>query len=366
MSVKHLMRAAAVAALVASLSSCGFRHRKYANPILNESEQPDKRLFDSAIKDLEKGRYEVARLQLSTLINTYDTSEYLAKAKLAIADSWYREGGTRGFSQAEAEYKDFILFYPNVEEAAESQYKICEIHYRQMEKPDRDTRQALAAERECRQLLVQFPNSVFTADAEQRLRNIQEVLAQHEFGVGDFYRNRGSFNAAANRLGAVADQYPLFSKADEALWGESLAYQRLGPQFRRQEGDALVRIVRDYPLSAYVEPAKRRLNQLEIPVPDPDPEALARMQYNLENIEKPGLFNRAFGFMRRGPATWQASRTGTPQMQPPVPTIPPLVPRPGANAGFQGDVTVAPVTDPAALEQNPDARQQPPPAPAKP
>ena len=46
-------------------------------------------------------------------MNTYDTSEYLAKAKLAIADSWYQEGGAHGLAQAEAEYKDFILFYPS-------------------------------------------------------------------------------------------------------------------------------------------------------------------------------------------------------------------------------------------------------------
>src|SRR5215813_2589876 len=116
-------------------ASCGFKRKKYDNPITKDTQQPDKVLFDRAIKDVEHGRYEVARLTLNTLINTYDTSEYLAKAKLAIADSWYREAGPHGMAQAEAEYKDFILFYPNMEEAAESQEKICMIHYRQMDKP---------------------------------------------------------------------------------------------------------------------------------------------------------------------------------------------------------------------------------------
>ena len=69
-------------------------------------------LFDRAINDIEHSRYEIARLTLQTLINTYDTSEFLAKAKLAIADSWFREGGAHGLAQAEAEYKDFELFYP--------------------------------------------------------------------------------------------------------------------------------------------------------------------------------------------------------------------------------------------------------------
>ncbi|PYT14070.1 MAG: hypothetical protein DMG59_18400, partial [Acidobacteria bacterium] len=154
------------AALVAA--SCGFHRKKYENPITKDAQQPDKVLFDKAINDIERGRYEVARLTLNTLINTYDTSEYLAKAKLAVADSWYREGGAHGLAQAEAEYKDFILFYPTMEEAAESQEKICMIHYKQMEKADRDPNNALRAEQECRQLLVQFPNSKFAPIAQQR------------------------------------------------------------------------------------------------------------------------------------------------------------------------------------------------------
>src|SRR5260221_12801746 len=92
-------------------AACGFHHKKYDNPITKQTQQPDKVLFDKAVKDIEKGRYEVARLTLNTLINTYDTSEFLAKAKLAVAGSWFREGGTHCLSQAEAGYKDFILFH---------------------------------------------------------------------------------------------------------------------------------------------------------------------------------------------------------------------------------------------------------------
>jgi outer membrane protein assembly factor BamD len=206
-------------ALMAGLiTSCGFRRHKYDNPISKDTKQPDKVLYDRAINDLEHGRYEVARITLNTLINTYDQSEFLAKAKLAVADSWFREGGAAGLAQAEAEYKDFILFYPTMEEAAESQQKICMIHYKQMEKSDRDANQALRAEDECRQLIVQFPNSKFIPETQQLLRNIQESLADGEYKVGAFYLKRGDNAAASNRLSHVVEQYPLYSKADEALW----------------------------------------------------------------------------------------------------------------------------------------------------
>ena len=175
-------------------SPCGCRRRRYENPITKDTQQPDKVLFDKAISDIERSRYEIARLTLQTLINTYDTSEYLAKAKLAIADSWFREGGSHGLAQAEAEYKDFILFYPTMEEAAEAQEKVCDIHYKQMEKPDRDTLHALRAEDECRQLLVQFPNSKFAPEAQQMLRNIQEVLAEHEYRTGHLLPHQGQLS----------------------------------------------------------------------------------------------------------------------------------------------------------------------------
>ncbi len=79
-----------------------------------------------------------ARLDLQTLLNTYPDSEYQMRAKLAIGDTWYKEGGTAALTQAESEFKDFITFFPNQPEAAEAQMKVADIYYIQMEKPDRD------------------------------------------------------------------------------------------------------------------------------------------------------------------------------------------------------------------------------------
>ena len=81
----------------------------------------DKVLYDRGIENIEHGDYAAARLTLNTLINMYVTSEYQARAKLAIAVSWLREGDAHALLQAEAEYRDFILFYPDMKEAAELQ-----------------------------------------------------------------------------------------------------------------------------------------------------------------------------------------------------------------------------------------------------
>jgi len=350
-----------VVILMAGLvTSCGFKRKKYDNPITKDTKQPDKVLYDRAINDIEHSRFEVARITLNTLINTYDQSEFLAKAKLAIADSWYREGGASGLAQAEAEYKDFILFYPTMEEAAESQQKICLIHYKQMEKADRDAGQALRAEDECRQLIVQFPNSSFVPETQQLLRNIQEALADSEYKVGSFYYKRGANPAAANRLLRLVDQYPLYSKADAALWDLGDSYHRMGTRFRKEEGEAYARIVKDYPLSGYVDDAKKKLKQMELPIPDADPVAYNRMKWEADNRHKESMLSKGTGFLKRGPDVSTAARSGNPAMTTMRPTIPVSVPQTGGAPGFTGDVTATTVTNSTALETNPDARPNPP------
>ena len=338
-----------------SLTGC-FRKKKYENPISKDTQQPDKVLFDKAVKDIERGRYEVARITLNTLMNTYDTSEFLAKAKLAIADSWMREGGSNGMAQAEAEYKDFILFYPTMEEAAEAQQKVCMIHYKQMEKPDRDDRHAYKSEEECRTLLTQFPNSKFAPGTQQLLRNIQEVMAEKEFRVGTFYNTKGSNPAASNRLQTVVDQWPLFSKADEDLWLLANSYTKMGPRFKAKAGQAYQRLVRDYPLSGYAKAATEKLKDMEMQVPEADPVAVARMKYESENRVKPSMIHNTLGIFSKSPDVLAAAKSGTPAMEQMKPSIPASVPLPLGVASGVNDVGGQVLTGASALEKKDDAR----------
>ena len=196
-----------------------------ANPLAGvNSKQPDKELFDKAMIAMKKGRYDVCRLDLQTMLNTYPESEYRMRAKLAVGDSWFKEGGTAALTQAEAEYEDFITFFPNAPEAAEAQMKVGDIYYQQMEKPDRDYANAQNAEREYRKMINMFPESTLVPRAKQKLRETQEVLAERETQIGLYYESRENFNAAIARLQTVVDTYPLYSKSDQALLGIGDAY----------------------------------------------------------------------------------------------------------------------------------------------
>ena len=352
----HLASLAGLAALVLLLAGgCG--KSPYDNPIANNSQQPDKILFDKAVENIERHRYELARITLQTLINTYPDSEYIAKAKLAIADSWYREGTSEGLAQAEAEYKDFITFFPNMEEAAESQLKICQIHYNQLQKPDRDTLHAVRADQECRQLLLRYPNTVFLDETQQLLRNVQEVIAEGEYRVGMFYVKKGSFRAGVNRLQGVTDHYPLFSKADESLWLLGENYGKLGDNFEDQQVAAYQKIVSDYPLSPYVEGAKEKLGALQRDAPETDPERFELHKYNVEHRTEPGRMSTFWGIFRGKPDLGMAAKAGDPAMTTLMPATPPGIQASAAAAVEPtADVTVETISGPSALDSEPDAR----------
>src|SRR5271163_2207490 len=213
-----------LALLLALTVAC--TNKKSVNPLANVgSKQPDKVLFDRAMDAMKHNRFDVARITLQTLINTYPDSEFIARAKLGVADSWYAEGGTTAMQQAEIEYKDFKTFFPNMPEAAEAQLKVANIHYEQMEKPDRDYTHAMRAEEEYRSLILEYPDSKMVPKAKQRLREVQEVLAAREFGIGKFYYMRLAYPAAIARLKTLVDRYPLYSGADETLYLLGQSYE---------------------------------------------------------------------------------------------------------------------------------------------
>ena len=291
--------------------------KKLASTDADSSVAPDKVLYDRAMKDIKKGRQEIGRLTLQTLINTYPDSEFLAKAKLAIADSYYKEGGSANLTQAIASYKDFIVFFPFLPEAPYAQMQVAMTHYKQMEKPDRDRTEARAAEDEFQTFLQKYPNDPLVPQTTQHLREVQELLAEGEFRIGYYYYVKGDRRASAGRLLAVTKRYPLYSKSDRALW-------MLGDIFEKSEKKEIAaiylgRIVRDYPLSPLAGDAKNKLVAFGVPVPQPDPKALQWMQAEQNAVRpKPGVMSKPLSLVKTGPGKEMvvAARNGAPQMQP--------------------------------------------------
>lgn len=317
---------AAAVSLSFLFAGCGKKNISAKAPA-NGGAEPDKILYDRALNDYQHGRYTEARLSLQTLINSYPDSEYLAKAKLAVADSYYKEGGVEGLTQAVAEYKDYITFFPFLDDAAYAQLQVGMAHYRMMEKPDRDSTQANLAEQEFQTFLLKYSKSPLAGEAAQRLREVQEILAQADFDIAHFYYVKGDYRASGARLIEIVGRYPLFSQSDHALWMLGDIYRRAArgskneqerARWRTQSDVEYAKLVRDYPLSPLASDAKRQLTEDGFAVPPPDPQALARAQYEAKFAEdRPGMFHHALGVIKSSPDVSAAAHSGEPNLSPP-------------------------------------------------
>jgi len=348
-----------------------------ANPLANvASKQPDKELFDKAMTAMKKGRFDVCRLTLQTMLNTYPDSEYRMRAKLAVGDSWFKEGGAAALAQAEAEYKDFITFFPQAPEAAEAQMKVADIYYQQMEKPDRDFTNAQRAEQEYRNMINQFPDSSLVPRAKQKLRDVQEVLAERETQIGLFYGTHENFSASIARLQTVVDTYPLYSKSDQALLGIGDAFageahavqlapgipgavrERLRAIYQDRAAAAYAKVITRYPMAPRVEFARDRLVAMNRPVPEPTPEAIA--ESDAEERSRRGIHftDKTLGLIKHGPTVVEAVHVGEPSLDDPKRVLAPDITKQNLDAYKAAYNEGNPAAAPAAV--NPTGVNEPP------
>jgi outer membrane protein assembly factor BamD len=373
------MRRVGICGLLALLTvSVACTNKKVNNPLANlGSKQPDKVLFDRSMDAMKHNRFDVARMTLQTLINTYPDSEFIARAKLAVADSWYAEGGSTALQQAEIEYKDFGTFFPNMPEAAEAALKVANIHYQQMEKADRDYTHAMRAEEEYRSVILQYPDSKLLKEAKQRLREVQEVLAQREYNIGRFYYLRQAYPAAIARLQTLVDRYPLYSGADETLFLLGQTYEaemamlranakvaegpkaRMIEEFEKGAAAAYGKIITRYPAMDRALDAKARLEALRQPVPRPTRAALELNKKEVASRREPSLMTNVMGPFNKHPDMGRATRVGEPTMVDPAPVnATDVVRRATLASGGKGGADTK--LGAQVVSVNPAANQEPP------
>ncbi|MES2391525.1 MAG: outer membrane protein assembly factor BamD [Acidobacteriota bacterium] len=332
------------------------RDIKDKNLVGKDASLPDKQLLDKALAQQKSGHYDIARLDLQTLLNTYPDSQYQMQAKLAVADCWYREGGSAALTQAEQEYNDFITFFPNAPEAAEAQMRIGDIYFKQMDVPDRDYTKAVHAEAAYRTMLKQYPDAPkkIIDEASQKLREVQEVLATREAEIAAFYGTHENWPAAIARYDTVIDTYPQYSHMDDALIGKGDAYEAEAATIRAQavcdpkvqptgpclpEGakvkilqyddgiaaDAYRKVVLLHAAAPHVEDAKERLASMNLPIPTPTAEEVAASEA-LEGSRAQYTMRRRLEllFMRK-PDTVTAAGAGAPPLEDPAATTAPGV-----------------------------------------
>jgi outer membrane protein assembly factor BamD len=256
--------------LVFSVGACSSK-KTTKLAVSDNADQPrdgrDRELFEDALKEMQKKRYEQGRLLINTMITTYGDSPLLPMAKLTIADSYYREGGTPNLVQAELEYKDWLQFFPNHQLAPDVLVKTAEIHLRQVQTFDREQEHAIKAEKILLETTKRFPQTKENPRVQEYLDLVQEKLAAHDLGVAKFYfERRDAWKATESRCLDVVGKYPNFTELDIALWylGRSLEEQ----ENTEDASKYFARIVREFPASKYRDAAAEKLERFGKPIPD--------------------------------------------------------------------------------------------------
>lgn len=238
--------------------------------------ETDRNLFERAKFDLQRGNITQARLLLQTLIGTYPDSEFTPDAMYAAAESYYRGGTRADMINADYEWTNFQVFFPTSALADDAQMMRAMTHIRQMERADRDPQEALLAERDLETLIANYPDSDLLEETKEKLRAVQDVIAEGWMKIGNHYFTVEVYGAAASRYNDVLETYPDFSGTSEVLYRLGEILRRVGAE--DPAATHYARIVREHPSSEFEPDARKRLSELGRPIPEPNEAALVRAE----------------------------------------------------------------------------------------
>lgn len=121
---------------------------------------------------------------------------------------------------------------------------------------ERDQQASREAWQSFRQVVEQFPQSRYAADAKARMDYIVNALAEYELHVARYYFRRGAYVAAANRAQQVVIEFPRTPSNEEALYVLVASYDQLGLEQLR--ADSLRVLEKNFPNSRYLRDGLRQ------------------------------------------------------------------------------------------------------------
>ncbi len=207
-------------------------------------------------KDAEK-----AVLYLRQVIDSFPKSFYAQRAKLLIADIYFRKGDENHMILAAAEYREFIRSYPYSPSAAYCQYQIAMTFFKKMPKPGRDPAKTIQALAEFKKIIDDYPVSDQAKPSREKIRECEERLASHNAEIGIFYHNRKAYRAAISRLTEVMTIYPEYSGLGQVYYYLAESYYQM-----KQYDQALPffsKVVTDYAGLKMAKAATRKLAEIE-------------------------------------------------------------------------------------------------------
>jgi outer membrane protein assembly factor BamD len=211
MNIAQRCRGLFIAALVV-LSGCSSGQNKQ-DQILDELANLDKEtIFERAEQLYSDKQYQKARDLFAFVYDSFPNDPLGHKAALRVADTYSVKNDVTSLTEARLRYRDFANRYPNDPDRDYALLMVGHTYSARKLRPDRDLsdiQQALGA---YQQLVNLYPNSRYMSEAQDRMNNLNELLAQHEWLVAQFYMRNRRYLGALWRLEYIRENYPNFSQ----------------------------------------------------------------------------------------------------------------------------------------------------------
>ncbi|HTI36942.1 MAG TPA: outer membrane protein assembly factor BamD [Vicinamibacterales bacterium] len=223
--------------------------------------EPDKFLFERGTDALNNKHWVVAREYFRQLVDTYPQSQYRADAKLGLGDTYLGENTPENYVLAINEFREFLSFYPTNPRADYAQYKLAMAHFYQMRKPERDqseTREAIAA---LQTFVDRYPRSPLIDEGRKHLREAKDRLDDSDYRVGLFYYRAKWYPGAVDRLKALKERDPEYSRRDAVYYYLAESYVAV-----KKEAEALPlyeQLVKEFEQSEFLDATKKRIEELK-------------------------------------------------------------------------------------------------------
>ena len=254
-------RSLVAAAIILLVLTTACHHRRPKGAQAEVKLVPVSTLYAKGMRYLKKKRPATARRYLDQILLREDAGQYKDKAQIAEADSYLQEHTIEAYSEAIRRYQSFLAFHPTHPEAPYCQYQIGKCYFEEIESPDRDITPAKDAREAFRALIENYPNSQYVAEAKQKIKETDNVLAAHEIKIGDWYLKVGHPKGAIGRYRYAIEHYPTY-------WNMPLVYYRLGEALHRdgQDKEAVLyfkRITQEVPGTVLAKDSSRTMEKIE-------------------------------------------------------------------------------------------------------
>lgn len=192
-------------------------------------------LYEQGAEQLRANNYAGAIVNFRNLSIRYPFAPQARQAQLDLLFAFYRAGQ---YVEAIDIAETFVRENPRLPEVAYCLYMMGMIYFDKepnilerlfrvdiTERPPKETYLAFSAFQD---LIRQFPDSVYVADARQRMIYLRNRLAIYENHVARYYLQRGAYVAAMQRAKFAIENYPGSPELEETLTLLIEAYDSLG------------------------------------------------------------------------------------------------------------------------------------------